>query len=133
MAGGGAADDAAGGGGADLLVGGGGADTLDGGAEPDALIGGIGDDMLIGGRGADVLTGSGGADAFVFQEGGGRDVITDFQVGEDNLVFETATGFADLSLRDTTAGLRIQAEGAVLLVEDVKAADLAAIDMMFLG
>lgn len=36
--------------------------------------------------GYDVLTGGGGSDIFIFTEGSGVDVITDFQVDEDQLI-----------------------------------------------
>jgi Ca2+-binding RTX toxin-like protein len=42
-----------------------------------------GNDYLNGGAGNDTLTGGGGADQFVFKNGGGHDVVTDFTKGED--------------------------------------------------
>jgi len=78
---GGAGDDTLlGGNGNDRLEGNLGADLLDGGAGEDVLFGGNGtwSDTLIGGAGNDRLTGEGGADLFVFVDGFGQDVITDF-------------------------------------------------------
>ncbi|MFN6977797.1 MAG: calcium-binding protein [Gemmobacter sp.] len=72
-----------GGAGADTLNGGGGNDTLDGGDGDDVLIGGAGADRFIGGAGDDTMTGGKGADVFVFADGFGEDVITDFKSGED--------------------------------------------------
>lgn len=104
-------------GGADRLYGGEGDDTLRGAAGRDRLEGERGEDRLTGGLGDDALRGGAGADIFnfVFLEGqedrdadeaGGRDVIEDFVLGEDRLVFvvaptdrspdEALEGFADL-------------------------------------
>ncbi len=69
---------------------------VDGGAGDDTLIGGSGNDILAGNTGVDTLTGGAGKDSFAFLDDpfvGGKalqkpDVITDFSIGEDNLVFE---------------------------------------------
>jgi Ca2+-binding RTX toxin-like protein len=95
----------------DTLDGGDGNDRLFGGKGNDSLIGSNGNDVLNGSVGVDTLTGGAGADRFVFsdnpfsggeptQSGGfvlGRpdgirflnrpDIVTDFQIGEDQLVF----------------------------------------------
>lgn len=92
-----------GGSGRDLLAGFDGKDSIDGGTGNDSLYGNAGNDTLIGGAGsdvifgytgADVLTGGSDADLFVFTWGGvvphfdstggvaGRDVVTDFAVGD---------------------------------------------------
>ncbi len=60
------------------------ADLLDGGEGDDEIDGGMGDDTLIGGEGSDTLTGGEGSDLFVLQGGGGADVITDFDTGDDD-------------------------------------------------
>ncbi|MEX3016005.1 calcium-binding protein [Gymnodinialimonas hymeniacidonis] len=85
--------------GQDLLIGGGNSDSLRGGDGADELIGdwgfdtldgGAGSDTLNGGSGADVLTGGLGEDLFYFDNFDDRlDRVTDFQVGEDLLVFNT--------------------------------------------
>ncbi|MEM6762387.1 MAG: calcium-binding protein [Pseudomonadota bacterium] len=62
----------------DTIDGGQDGDLLHGGADDDELIGRGGDDNLNGGTGNDTLTGSGGFDTFVFKNGFGNDVITDF-------------------------------------------------------
>jgi Ca2+-binding RTX toxin-like protein len=59
----------------------------------DVLLGGDGADTLIGGWGNDTLTGGAGADLFDI-DGGGQDIITDFNVLEDqfgNLGFDNFT------------------------------------------
>jgi Ca2+-binding RTX toxin-like protein len=67
-----------GGPGDDRLFGGPGNDLLRGGEGNDRLWGGAGFDTLVGGPGDDTLTGGFNADIFVFEDGFGNDVITDF-------------------------------------------------------
>ncbi len=72
----------------DILVGGDGNDGLYGRRGNDVLQGGGGNDTLSGAWGDDTMEGGGGADSFSFVGGGfGQDVITDFVLGEDMLVF----------------------------------------------
>jgi Ca2+-binding RTX toxin-like protein len=72
--------------GKDTLVGGDGHDTLSGGAGNDSLSGGKGRDQLFGGAGSDTLGGglgddrlfgNAGNDTYLFERGGGQDVILD--------------------------------------------------------
>lgn len=93
-----------GGSGDDLLDGGDGNDTLSGGSGDDILLGGLGndalsggsgDDRLEGGAGDDILTGGSGNDVFVFMPGFGRDTITDFAGGHEDVVEFAAALFAD--------------------------------------
>lgn len=70
---------------ADVLRGNSAANSLFGAEGGDALDGRDGADLLHGQAGNDILTGGGGADIFVFEVGGGHDVITDFQPGTDRL------------------------------------------------
>ncbi|MEL6584341.1 MAG: choice-of-anchor L domain-containing protein [Pseudomonadota bacterium] len=74
--------------GRDTLNGGAGSDVLSGGDGKDKLRGGAGDDTLEGGAGNDRLYGQNGADTFVFSAGGGHDMIGDFTMGEDTLLFD---------------------------------------------
>jgi Ca2+-binding RTX toxin-like protein len=74
-----------GGSGHDRLEGRSGDDKLEGGSGRDRLSGGSGDDRLEGGAGNDRVTGGSGEDIFVFQKGGGRDVVTDFRHGRDEI------------------------------------------------
>ena len=62
----------------DRFFGGTGNDTLDGGADDDLIFGGAGFDRIIGGTGNDTMSGNFNADTFVFEDGFGVDVITDF-------------------------------------------------------
>lgn len=105
--------------------------TLYGFDGADILTGGSGNDIIIGGRGKDVMTGGAGADRFVFQsvldsDNDARDIINDFQVGVDKLVFEvqgaqqfdflgeaafTANGHAQARFLDATDQLLIDVDG----------------------
>ena len=69
--------------GSDILDAGGDDDYLDGGLSNDILDGGAGADTLIGGLGDDSLRGGADADVFIFTAG--KDVISDFQLGVDEL------------------------------------------------
>ena len=60
-----------------------------GGTENDQLVGGEGDDLLRGGLGHDILTGGDGSDSFVLAIGEGTDIISDFEIEFDTLVFYT--------------------------------------------
>lgn len=103
------------------------ADTLVGGDSRDLLLGQAGDDMLDGGAGEDQIEGSegndtliGGADAdrfkFSLAEDSGNDVIEDFQVGSDVLVFDDLlSGFDSTKELDSKgakkAGFSVSQEG----------------------
>lgn len=89
VSGGGGADWITGGFGADSLSGGAGNDTVQGNDGSDVLLGGAGNDSLNGGSERDTLDGGAGNDTlsggndldrddFIFREGGGDDVIVDF-------------------------------------------------------
>lgn len=75
----------------DTVAGNLGRDTLDGGSGNDRLFGGADDDTLIGSKGSDTLSGGAGHDVFIFASvsesihGAGRDQITDFVAGVDQL------------------------------------------------
>jgi len=75
-----------GGAGDDTIHGGNGADSLMGGAGNDLIFGDNGPDTLNGGPGDDTLTGGNGPDVFVFDYNFGHDVITDFDVHNDQVV-----------------------------------------------
>jgi len=72
--------------GADSVSGGDGADTLRGGQGDDLVAGGAGGDWISGDLGADTLSGGAGADTFYFSAGAGQDRVTDFNVGEGDLI-----------------------------------------------
>ena len=86
-------------------------DRLYGDTGNDRLYGGAGNDTLHGGAGDDDLTGGAGVDTFVFEPGGGSDIITDFT--EDG---------TDATANDDGANDRID-----LSAFDLEAADLAGL------
>lgn len=94
-----------GGGGDDVITGKGGHDRLFGEDGNDSLRGGDGNDVLSGGAGYDSLEGGKGADHFLFTNKSGTDVITDFDVFQDEIDFEGVTykGAAINSLADAAA------------------------------
>jgi beta-glucanase (GH16 family)/Ca2+-binding RTX toxin-like protein len=62
------------------------------------VFGDVGRQYLTGGAGADVIAGGAGSDVFVFERGDGRDVITDFQPGQDLLaVGSSLAGFGSFA------------------------------------
>jgi len=60
-------------------------DILHGGQHNDSIFGGEGNDIIFGDRGDDVLHGGAGNDVFTFSSGGGRDIISDFTIGQDRI------------------------------------------------
>ena len=117
-------DDMYGGEGQDKLYGEDGVDDLNGGNDDDLVSGGLGadsvkgqagNDTLIGGHGNDVITGGGGNDRFVFDEPlnlTGTDIIRDFGLGADKLVFNK-TIYTGLSGNSITAAQFLTAAGAI--------------------
>lgn len=89
-------DVALGGSGRDVLFGDGGKDALFGQNGFDVLYGGRGADVLDGGAGHDRLIGGRGDDTFVFSTGYKRDVIVDFDYGND-VVDLSGSGLANFS------------------------------------
>lgn len=97
--------------GRDAIAGNSGNDSLYGGQEDDTLIGGVGDDWLSGDLGQDVLTGEAGRDRFVLSVASGdadpnrADVLTDFEIGVDQLVLADGLTPAAVSLQSYTLGV----------------------------
>ena len=91
LSGGAGADEVFGGADNDWVYGGAGADFVSGDAGNDFVFGGSGMDRLQGGAGSDVISGGTEKDTFVFENGGGRDSISDFSVrGREVLLFDDA-------------------------------------------
>ena len=142
MNGGAGNDSMSGGNGNDRLEGNLGDDTLDGGAGDDELFGGNGgsSDTLIGGTGNDTMAGEAGADTFIFEDGFGIDVITDFdefsaaEVIDLSLV-SAITDFSDLQanhLSQNGADAVITDGANTITLNNVLIADLGADDFDFI-
>ncbi|PHK13106.1 calcium-binding protein, partial [Nostoc linckia] len=90
-------ENATGGAGNDILIGNTLNNTLIGGDGNDQLQGLGGNDTLLGGNGNDTLTGGIGSDKYLFQSNSvfntslGIDTITDFEVGQDQIVLSKTT------------------------------------------
>ena len=112
--------------GADKLYGQDGADALLGGDGDDTLSGGDGNDLLWGGAGTDKLYGGDGDDVFVYQPGGGKDYIYDWESG-DMLMILKADGsgggtYTKSSFKSGTLTLTIDGGGKVIF-KDVGSSD----------
>ncbi|MDP3769057.1 MAG: calcium-binding protein, partial [Dehalococcoidia bacterium] len=119
------------------IIGNAGGNRLTGAAGNDSLSGEGGNDVLLGGAGADTLSGGTGVDRFVFEKGGGRDVITDFGAGgeRDAIDFSALTkisGFKAPTLVDSASGVTIHfnADQSVFLA-GVHASDLSSSSTAF--
>jgi len=119
------------------MLGGDGDDTLTGGSGNDSLIGGQNDDVLGGGAGNDLLIGASGADTFVFDDGFGQDVVTDYLDGTDRLDFTAHSGvnnIGDLAITqsgdDTVITLTAGGSDQITLV-DVLAGSVTTGDIDF--
>lgn len=93
-------------------IGTGGDDTIIGTKFKDLLFGKGGDDRIFGngaadkingGNGNDKMTGDAGADRFVFGNGSGRDIITDFSVGDD--ILQIKSGVNGSTITDGASAL----------------------------
>ncbi|WP_066379664.1 MULTISPECIES: calcium-binding protein [unclassified Anabaena] len=127
----------------DILEGGQGNDTLLGGNGNDKLHGSWGDDILIGGRGNDVLVGGEGSDKFVFHRfdsllKGELDVIEDFQVGKDQIVFQywgSVNPMSHVNITDTENGTLFQFNVAwnqgAFLIKDVHSSQITPDSIAF--
>ncbi len=122
-----------GGAGNDRIGGKGGNDLLSGDAGDDEIFGDDGDDTIMGVTGNDTLTGDdfsggSGSDLFVFGNGDGTDLITDFDITEDMIgLVEGELTFEELSITNSDMGAMISVieSGETLAVlQDVHADEL---------
>ncbi|MBQ0823847.1 cadherin-like domain-containing protein [Microvirga sp. HBU67558] len=123
-----------GGAGHDVLRGMTGDDMLLGGSGRDKLSGGAGNDVLRGGSGDDRLTGGSGQDTFVFERGGGRDVVTDFRADHDRIDASRLSGvdkLSDLHLTQVGHDTVIDHGSDILVLKGVTASDLDNSDFIF--
>ncbi len=108
--------------------------VLTGNNGDNSLNGGRGDDMLVGGRGNDKLTGGSGSDIFVFQKGNGRDTVTDFRHGVDEIDLRRLPGVNDMSgisLRQSGDDAIVKYGSDILVLKGVNASDLDSNDFIF--
>lgn len=95
----------------DVLMGMGGGDTITGGQ---------GDDIIDGGAGRDVMEGGMGADTFVLVPDGRRDVISDFQKGQDKIdisQFANTSDMDNVEVKSRPWGAIVVVDGEVVRVE----------------
>jgi Ca2+-binding RTX toxin-like protein len=119
--------------GQDRMFGGNGDDVMFGNIQRDRLVGHNGNDTLSGGFGRDILTGGDGNDIFHFDARHGKDLITDFTVGEDKLLLDyEGANFEDLEFRATNdGGTRIFTAHGTIELTGVTPEDLSVSDFMF--
>lgn len=131
--GGGGKDKLKGAKGADQLNGNNGNDTLLGGGGRDNISGGRDNDVLQGNKGKDILTGGKGGDTFLFHAGDGVDVVTDFDLTQDQLHFADIT---DYTVSETLEGTVIRYDSSDrVLLEDIfvlSDGDLAQLEAVIL-
>jgi Ca2+-binding RTX toxin-like protein len=122
-----------GGRGADRIVLYGGNDMAYGGIGNDVISAGRGADWIDGGQQADRLTGGRGPDTFVFHNNDGRDVITDFTLGQDTLRLEiSGLSYADLSFISTPNGTAVDYGTGRIILLDVDISDITTSSFHFL-
>lgn len=114
----------------DTISGFGGNDTLRGNNGDDLLYGGRGNDSLIGGLGDDTFVGGLGADHFVIGRAG-REVVRDFGLGADRLVFEGDGDFADLLVQQRGANAVVTLDEVEVVLRGVDATTLQEGDFLF--
>nr|WP_304665064.1 calcium-binding protein [Pseudomonas savastanoi] len=96
-------------GGNDQIYGLAGNDVLLGGAGDDLLDGGMGLDTLDGGAGNDMLYGGSGNDTYLFQRGGGQDVIYDRDWTAGNIdTIKLAPGIVSTDIKVSRAGNNLE-------------------------
>lgn len=117
------------------LTGNQGGEFLYGNAGNNKIDGASGADWLDGGHGRDRLTGGSDADHFVFHAGGGKDVITDFEDGSDQIVLQTYKGidsFKDIAVKQSGDDLVVKLLGGdEITIHNMHKADLTAGDFAF--
>jgi len=123
----------------DIIHGNSGADTLGGGLDNDQIFGGTGNDAIYGGPGDDTMTGGAHSDTFIFIDGFGVDVITDFEALNDSETIDLSGLNNITNMADLTANHLTQTNNDVLITDGadsitltgVNLADLDAFDFIF--
>ncbi|NEP92076.1 MAG: hypothetical protein F6K25_05365 [Okeania sp. SIO2G4] len=99
----------------------------------DELIGDNSANQLTGGLGDDTLTGGGGNDVFIYSQGDGTDIITDFEVNNDKLGLSNGLTFSELTIENagTSTEVKVTLTNEVLTVlEGVIANDITSSDFI---
>ncbi|ABG33448.1 iron-regulated protein frpC [Roseobacter denitrificans] len=102
----------------------------------DTIIGNDQDNVIRGGAGNDVMSGGAGADTFVFfEEDAGVDIILDFEIGVDSLLFltndpEVTTDSLLSNLTQTGDDVELAFNNKVITFEDTVVSDFNADDFM---
>ncbi|MGQ0672492.1 MAG: S8 family serine peptidase [Hyphomicrobium sp.] len=107
--------------------------SLLGGSGNDVLRGGSSVDYLTGGAGNDDLTGGGGGDSFTFSDGFGRDIIRDFEAGQDRIWMTEITGldtFNQLSIVNGATGAEVSFAGQTIVLQGLDASLVSAGDFV---
>ena len=120
---------------ADSIDGGGGADLLQGGDGADTIVADAGTDAVMGGRGDDILYGGGDADGFYFQDGDGIDVVKDFDLVADKLVFIGVglNQLTDLQFGENEVGDAVISYGtSSIVLEGIAQSEVDGNDSLFL-
>ncbi|KGF85300.1 Alkaline phosphatasee [Prochlorococcus marinus str. GP2] len=113
---------------ANTITGNSGNNTLIGDNGNDILMGNAGNDILFGGTGNDQITGGSGNDTFRISTGSGRDLITDYLFGQDNIELPDGISSSDLSLSLSGSDSIIRYSSDLLaIIEDVALAELTFI------
>ncbi|GHF19291.1 hypothetical protein GCM10017044_12320 [Kordiimonas sediminis] len=124
----------------DIVDGGAGNDALWDGAGNDTVNGGAGNDMFWGGAGDDLYTGGAGADIFRFKMNTGHDIVTDFNIGQDELFLDSTTldSLAEIKAASSTttiggdSGLLIEiGANASIFLKGLTVGDLDSMDIAF--
>lgn len=111
----------------DTLRGGAGDDRLLGDSGADLILGGAGDDTLGGGDGNDVLRGGAGSDSFLFDSFAGLDVVADFDVRFDHILFALDGDYADsVEVSQVGADVEIEIFRSTMRIENASLEEVMA-------
>ena len=85
-----------------------------------------------GGADNDRLGGGAGADQFVFAAGDGIDTLLDYNVADDEIVFEGGIVFGDLTISQSGADVIIAYGADQITIENATAGDFISDEFLFL-
>ena len=100
----------------DTIRSGDGNDQIFGGKGNDKIYGGAGSDSLWGGLGEDTLTGGKGYDAFIYSDGDGRDLITDYEPDVDRIMI--LSGKVENPTTDTDGNVTFRVGDGQIVIAD---------------